>query len=170
MTIQVAGIVPDSIVDGIGNRLTVFTQGCPHRCPGCHNPQTHAFGIGTEMTPEEILAQIADNPLLSGVTFSGGEPFSQAQALAELGQRVQEMGGLDIVTFTGYTFEQLLDGMEENPGWRALLEVTDVLIDGPFLMEQKSYELRFRGSSNQRCINVPESLRSGTVVLAEAYA
>lgn len=164
MNIRIAGTVNDSIVDGAGYRFTIFTQGCPHRCPGCHNPQTHDFSGGTEITPEELLQKIKANPLLDGVTFSGGEPFSQAEALTELARKIHAMGGLDIVTYTGYTFEQLLAGSGENPAWRTLLEETDILIDGLFIESQKSYEVRFRGSANQRYLDARESLRQGKAI------
>lgn len=164
MNLRIAGTVNDSIVDGSGFRFTIFTQGCPHHCPGCHNPQTHDFNGGTVVSHEELLQKIKANPLLDGVTFSGGEPFVQAEALAELARAIHALGGLDIVTYTGYTLEQLLDGMEQNPAWRALLEETDILIDGPFLEAQKSYEVRFRGSRNQRYLDAKESLRQRKAV------
>ncbi len=164
MNIRIAGIVNDSIVDGPGFRFTIFTQGCPHRCPGCHNPQTHDFHGGTEITPEELLEKIKANPLLDGVTFSGGEPFVQAEALAKLAKEIHALGGLNIITYTGYTFEQLLDGTAQNPAWRDLLEETDILIDGLFIEAQKSYEVRFRGSSNQRYLDAKESLHQGKAV------
>ncbi|MBQ8514222.1 MAG: anaerobic ribonucleoside-triphosphate reductase activating protein [Ruminococcus sp.] len=166
MNIRIAGIVNDSIVDGPGFRFTIFTQGCPHRCPGCHNPQTHDFDGGTEITPEELLEKIKANPLLSGVTFSGGEPFAQAGVLASLARDIHALGGLDVITYTGYTVEQLLEGFDQNPAWKALLEETDILIDGPFLEGSKSYEIRFRGSSNQRYLDARESLRQGKAVHA----
>ena len=158
--LDLAGIAGDSIVDGPGIRTTIFTQGCPHHCPGCHNPETWAFGRGTPMEEERVLDIVRSNPLCRAVTFSGGEPFSQAGALAELGRRLKAEG-YEVASYTGYTFEQLLDGSAEQ---RELLATLDVLIDGPFLLAERSLELNFRGSRNQRILNVPKSLAAGEAV------
>lgn len=166
MNIRIAGIVNDSIVDGNGFRFTIFTQGCPHHCKGCHNPQTHSMDGGNLISEEELLDQIKDNPLLDGVTFSGGEPFCQAKALASLGRKIHTIGGLDIVTYTGYTFEELVDGFDKNPDWKELLEETDILIDGRFDESLKSYDIKFRGSTNQRYLDAKESLRQNMPVNA----
>ncbi len=165
MELRIAGTVNDSIVDGPGIRFTVFVQGCPHNCRGCHNPQTHDFNGGTITDTEELLEKIKSNPLLDGVTFSGGEPFCQAGALASLGKEIKKLG-LNIVTYTGYTFEQLYSSREQN-NWNDLLKVTDVLIDGPFILEQKDWEIKFRGSSNQRYIDCQKSLEQGIAVETE---
>ena len=126
MQLRIAGTVENSIVDGEGIRYTIFVQGCPHGCPGCHNPQTHDFQGGKLIDAAVLLKEIASDPLLDGVTFSGGEPFCQAAALAALGKQVHDLG-LNLVTYTGYTLEQLLaDGRED---WMALLSETDILID-----------------------------------------
>lgn len=162
MEIRIAGTVNDSIVDGFGIRFTVFTQGCPHNCEGCHNPQTHDFAGGTLTDTDELLDKIKANPLLDGVTFSGGEPFAQAKALAYLGKQIKELG-LDIVTYTGYTFEKLYTDRDKN-GWGELLAVTDYLIDGPFILAEKSYDVKFRGSKNQRYIDCQASLKEGRAV------
>lgn len=167
MDIRIAGIVNDSIVDGPGIRFTIFTQGCPHNCEGCHNPQTHTFDDGKIVSVEELIDQIQSNPLLDGVTFSGGEPFVQAEALSVLAKVIHDNTELDVVTYTGYTFEQLMSGSEDNPYWKALLQETDILIDGPFVQSKKSYELHFRGSSNQRCLDSKESVRIGKAVEIE---
>jgi anaerobic ribonucleoside-triphosphate reductase activating protein len=166
MNIRIAGIVNDSIVDGNGFRFTIFTQGCPHHCKGCHNPQTHSTDGGNLISEEELLDQIKDNPLLDGVTFSGGEPFCQSKALASLGRKIHAIGGLDIVTYTGYTFEELVDGFNKNPDWKELLEETDILIDGRFDESLKSYDIKFRGSTNQRYLDAKESLRQNMPVNA----
>ena len=158
--LELAGIAGDSIVDGPGIRTTVFAQGCPHRCPGCQNPETWEFGCGTPMAEEAVLEAIKANPLCRGVTFSGGEPFAQAEAFAKLGRMLKE-AGYEVAAYTGYTFEQLLQG---TPAQKALLETLDVLIDGPFLLQQRSLELSFRGSKNQRLLDVPKSLRAGQAV------
>ena len=165
MKLRIAGTVNDSIVDGPGIRFTIFTQGCPHNCEGCHNPQTHDFNGGTIVDTDELLEKIKGNPLLDGVTFSGGEPFCQADALAELGREVKALG-LNVITYTGYTFEKLYEKRSEN-GWGKLLEVTDHLIDGPFVLAQKDWEIKFRGSSNQRYIDCQESLKQGRAVECE---
>jgi len=162
-TLQLAGIVQNSIVDGPGIRLALFTQGCPHHCPGCHNPETHPFEGGTPTTTEELMARVADDPLLSGITLSGGEPFCQAAALAPFARWCKERG-LETAAYSGYTFEQLLSPSKEDENVAALLASLDILIDGPFLIEQRSLELRFRGSRNQRTVDVPASLKAGEVV------
>jgi anaerobic ribonucleoside-triphosphate reductase activating protein len=158
--LELSGIVSDSIVDGPGIRTTVFSQGCPHHCPGCHNPETWEFGCGTPIEEEAVLHIVRSNPLCRGVTFSGGEPFAQAEAFTKLAKLLKE-AGYEVASYTGYTFEQLLKG---NRHQLALLENIDILIDGPFLMEEKTLELSFRGSRNQRIIHVPESLRQGKAV------
>ena len=160
MRLRIAGIANDSIVDGPGLRFAVFTQGCPHHCPGCHNPQTHDFEAGREADTEEILAMIRKNPLLDGLTLTGGEPFCQAEACTALARSAHAMG-LNVWCYSGYSFEELLHGREE---WRMLLENIDVLVDGRFRIEERSLECRYRGSSNQRLIDVSSSLASGQVV------
>lgn len=165
MELRIAGTANDSIVDGPGIRFTVFTQGCPHHCEGCHNPQTHDFSGGEVVDTDELLEKIKANPLLDGVTFSGGEPFCQAQALAMLGSEIKKLG-LDIVTYTGYDFEELYENHDKN-GWGELLAVTDFLIDGRFELAKKDWTSRFRGSSNQRYLDCKASLESGIPVEIE---
>ena len=160
MNMRIAGTVNDSIVDGAGLRFTVFTQGCPHHCPGCHNPQTHAFDGGKEMDVEEIIRAFRKNPLLDGITLSGGEPFCQSEACLLLAQAAHA-SGLNVWAYSGYTYEELLAGKSE---WQNLLREVDVLVDGRFILEKRTLECRFRGSSNQRLIDVPASLKSGTIV------
>lgn len=162
MELRIAGTVNDSIVDGPGIRFSIFVQGCPHNCEGCHNPQTHDFNGGAIFTTEELLDKVKGNPLLDGVTFSGGEPFCQAEVLAKLGKEIKALG-LNIITYTGYTFEQLYENRNKNY-WGELLEVTDYLIDGPFILAQKDWEIKFRGSSNQRYIDCQKSLEEGCAV------
>lgn len=158
--LDLSGIVSDSIVDGPGIRTTVFCQGCPHHCPGCHNPETWEFGCGTSMAVEDIVEIVRENPLCRGVTFSGGEPFAQAAGFRKLAQLLKA-AGYEVASYSGYTFEQLLHG---TPDQRELLRWIDVLIDGPFLQEQKSLEVPFRGSRNQRILDVPASLIKGEAV------
>lgn len=165
MELRIAGTANDSIVDGPGIRFTIFTQGCPHHCEGCHNPETHDPNGGEVVDTADLLAKIKANPLLDGVTFSGGEPFCQAKALADLGREIKSLG-LNIVTYTGYTFEKLYADRHEN-GWGELLAVTDHLVDGPFILAQKDWEIKFRGSSNQRYIDCQASLAEGRAIEAE---
>ena len=157
---RIASYVQDSIVDGKGLRFTLFTQGCPHSCPGCHNPQTHDFSGGLEISPEELVSIILKNPLTDGVTFSGGEPFAQASDCAQIARAVREKG-LNIWAYSSWTFEQLLAGTQEQ---RELLELCDVLVVGPFILAQRSLSLKWRGSTNQRVLDVPKSLALGQAV------
>ncbi|MCX7657896.1 MAG: anaerobic ribonucleoside-triphosphate reductase activating protein [Oscillospiraceae bacterium] len=166
MKIRLAGVANDSIVDGPGIRFTIFVQGCTRRCKGCHNPQTHDFNGGYESSTEELLQKILSNPLLDGVTFSGGEPFEQAWALYDLGQKLSEKG-YNIITYTGYTFEYLIQNANEKNFYKELLSVTDFLIDGEFEIDKKSYELKFKGSSNQRILDCKKSLKEGRAVETE---
>lgn len=159
MNIRLAGVNDDSIVDGHGIRYTIFVQGCPHHCKGCHNPQTHDFNSGYITTTEELLESIKENPLLDGVTFSGGEPFCQAKELAHLGRKILSLGlHLDIITYTGFTIEYLLSHANETNGYLELLEVSTMLVDGKFQLDKQSYDLVFRGSSNQRFIDCRHTL------------
>ena len=158
--LDLAGIVNDSIVDGPGIRMTVFAQGCPHHCQGCHNPETWQFGCGTPMDEERIADIVGTNPLCRGVTFSGGEPFAQAEGFTKLAKLLKERG-YEVASSSGYTFEELINGTEAQ---RELLESIDVLIDGPFVMAQRSLEIPFRGSKNQRIIDVKKSLTAGEPV------
>lgn len=151
--LRISGIVPESIVDGPGFRYVIFTQGCPHHCPGCHNPQTHDFDAGTWADGEAILREIRENTLLAGVTFSGGEPFCQAAPLAELAREVHKMGK-NVFVYTGYVYEKLLEKAKTDDGIAALLKETDTLVDGPYIEALRDLELRFRGSSNQRIIEL----------------
>ena len=164
MRISLSGITGDSIVDGPGLRLTIFTQGCLHHCPGCHNPQTHDPEGGSWADTEDILAAAAENPLLDGITLSGGDPFLHPVPCLALAEGAHKIG-LNVWTYTGYTWEALLE--ENDTEKLALLKETDVLVDGPFLLAERSLELRFCGSRNQRLIDVKKSLAEGKVVLWE---
>lgn len=159
MKIRIASLINDSIVDGPGLRYAVYTQGCHHGCKGCHNPQTHDPKGGTEDDTDRIWQEIQENPLLSGITFSGGDPLEQPLPLVELAQKAHEHG-LSVWCYTGWVWEDLLK--ENDPDVMALLNHVDVLVDGPFLLEQRTLDLPFRGSKNQRLIDVPASLSSGT--------
>ncbi|MBD5626393.1 MAG: 4Fe-4S cluster-binding domain-containing protein [Desulfovibrio sp.] len=161
--LRLAGIVEDSIVDGPGLRLTIFTQGCPHGCPGCHNPETHPVNGGNYHSLDELVARYRENPLLSGVTFSGGEPFLQAQPLALLAARIHALGGT-VITYTGYIFEELASLARKDAAVAALLDATDLLIDGPYIEALRSLDIAWRGSSNQRLLD--RELRARLLSLA----
>lgn len=156
-SIRISGIERESIVDGEGVRYVIFTQGCPHHCPGCHNPQTHAADGGKEVSVQtianDIVANAAYDPLIQGITFSGGEPFLWAEELATIGE-IAHAYGLDIWTYTGYAYEELLEKGTDDPRIKKLLDVTDYLVDGPFILVEKDLTLEFRGSRNQRIIHL----------------
>lgn len=159
--IRISGIEPESIVDGEGIRYVIFTQGCPHHCPGCHNPQTHPFGGGKLVSIEDILDDISKRKnWTDGITLSGGEPFCQIYQCALIAEKAHKMG-LSVWCYTGYLFEDLYrQGIE-------LLKYIDVLVDCPFVQAEKSLELDFRGSRNQRVIDIPESLKEGVAILKQ---
>ena len=159
---RIYGLVQDSIVDGPGFRFSCFVQGCPHRCPGCHNPDSHDPGGGREMAVEEVAAQLLGNPMTDGLTLSGGEPFAQAEDCLALA-RAAHAHGLNVWSYSGWTFEHLRDRGSEAQ--RALLAELDVLVDGPVLLEERTLALPWRGSRNQRVIDVPASLAAGAAVL-----
>ena len=166
--LQIGGSVRESITDGPGIRMTVFTQGCSHACPGCHNGHLQPFEGGIAMSVQEIMRIASANPLLDGLTLSGGEPFQQACGCAGLAKAAKS-AGLHVMAYTGYVFEALHDGMEDigtHPGWKELLSSLDLLVDGPFILPQRDLLLRFRGSANQRILDVPLSLRAGIGVPA----
>lgn len=158
--LRISGIVDESIVDGPGFRFTVFTQGCPHKCDGCHNPETHDPSGGYDIETDEILNRIDKNPLLDGITLSGGEPLLQAEKLVPLARSVKERN-LSVVVYSGYIFEEII----KNEQWLKLMRFTDILVDGRFEKDKRSLDLLFRGSSNQRVIDVKKSLESGEVKL-----
>ncbi|HEX3021723.1 MAG TPA: anaerobic ribonucleoside-triphosphate reductase activating protein [Lachnospiraceae bacterium] len=160
--IRIAGVVNDSVVDGPGIRYTVFTQGCEHNCKGCHNVHTHDRQGGYDIAVDDLLEQVRNNPLLDGITLSGGEPFLQPKACAELATKVHDMG-LNVFSYTGYTFEQLL----RLPDMKELLEAVDILVDGPYVEGMRSLSLKFRGSRNQRVIDVKKSMEQLKVVEIE---
>ena len=164
MKLQIAGIVDDSIVDGDGCRLTVFVQGCARRCPGCQNPETQPMEGGHAIDTAAILQQMAENPILSGVTFSGGEPFLQPAPLASLARAVHQRG-LDVWSYSGFTLEELAERAEKDKATRALLSELDVLVDGPYEEAQRDLTLHFRGSRNQRVIDMKKTRKTGRIVL-----
>ena len=162
---KIFGLVQDSIVDGPGFRFSCFVQGCPHCCPGCHNQESHDPAGGRDMAVEEVAKELLKNPLTDGLTLSGGEPFAQPEDCLRLARTAHE-NGLNVWCYSGWTFEYLRD--QGTPAQRALLEELDVLVDGPFLLEQRSLALPWRGSGNQRVVDVPAALaRGATVVLPD---
>ena len=165
--IRVFGTESDSIVDGPGLRCAIFTQGCTHGCPGCHNPDSHALEGGQERSIAELVEGICQNPMTQGVTLSGGDPFDQVQASAELARQIKERG-YNLWTYTGYLYEDL--EASDDPAVRQLLDCTDVLVDGPFVQSRASYDLEWRGSSNQRLVDVKRSRAQGKVVLWQPHA
>lgn len=161
--IRIAGIVEESIVDGPGIRFVIFTQGCPHGCKGCHNPQTHDFNSGKGVNIDEIVNKIKEDPLLKGVTLSGGEPFMQAGKLAKLIDKLSDTK-LDIITYTGFKYEEIIKNANDENKFYKLLDRTDILIDGKFEEDKKDENLMYRGSSNQRAIDVELSRKSGKII------
>ena len=163
---RIAGLVQDSIVDGPGFRFTVFTQGCPHNCQGCHNPDTHDPDGGREMTVKQVIDAMLSNPMTDGLTLSGGDPFVQAADCAEIAKAAHK-NDLNVWTYTGWTYEKLRSLSERDEGIKALLNETDVLVDGPFILSQKSYDVPWRGSKNQRLIDMKATRESGKIVEKE---
>ena len=161
-TISILEIVEDTTVDGPGFRTSVYSSGCPHHCPGCHNPQSWSIDNGHPVEIEEILKVILDDPF-ADVTFTGGDPMFQPQGFTTLAKAIKQHSNKNIWCYTGYRFEELL----QNPAQRTLLEQIDTLVDGRFIEALKDEELRFRGSSNQRIIDVQASLRKGDIVVME---
>ena len=162
MEIRIFGTVEDSIVDGPGIRYSVFTQGCPHHCPGCHNPESHAFDAGEVRDTAELVEVMGRNPLLDGITLSGGEPMCQPDACRELAEAAHALR-MNVWCYTGYTWEQL--HQENDPARMALLHAVDVLVDGPFLLAERSLELKFCGSRNQRLIDMNRTRETGEISL-----
>lgn len=164
--INVAGIVRESIVDGPGFRFVIFCQGCPHGCKACHNPDTHAFKDNKLMKVDELFESIMKPRMGKGVTFSGGEPFCQAASFAKLGEKLKA-AGIDILIFTGYEYEELIKLSEKNTSIMKLIKMADYIIDGRYEEELRDLSLKFRGSSNQRIIDVKKTLEANKVIEAE---
>lgn len=153
LPLRIAGFVGESVVDGPGIRSVIFTQGCPHHCPGCHNPETHTPDGGYMTDTAALWQKINANPTLQGITFSGGEPFLWGRELSAIGIAAHEKK-LSVLTYSGFTFEELRDMAEKDKGVRDLLTVTDWLIDGPYIESERDLILRFRGSRNQRILDI----------------
>ena len=163
--IRVCGIERESIVDGPGFRYVLFVQGCPHRCPGCHNPESHDFEGGTDMTAEEVFADIMKNPHLRGVTFSGGEPFEQVPALLKLAGMIKE-AGLSLMSYSGYTLEELRGRHDAETD--ELLGMLDILVDGRYVESLRNLTLIYRGSENQRVIDMNKTREAGEIRLYQS--
>ena len=163
--IDISGYAPNSITDGPGLRFGVFCQGCNHHCPGCHNPETHEFGVGTKVDVEDIYKMIKKDPIVCGVTFSGGEPFDQAEGFYHLA-KLLKADGYELAAYSGYTYEQLTRNTEDYK--YKLLSLLDILVDGPFVLAKRSLSAGFRGSTNQRVLNVPASLANGKATWEES--
>lgn len=158
MMLRVNSIIKYTVVDGHGVRLSIYTQGCQRNCPGCHNPQTHDFNNGQSMDLEAIMTEIENTPYISGITVSGGEPMAQHEAVTELCRLIKERTNLNIAVYTGYMYDEVAESFP------LLLNQIDFLIDGPYLKEQRSYDLYFVGSSNQRYIDVEKTRATGDIV------
>ena len=164
--LKIAGYKKHAFVDGPGVRFTVFTQGCPHACPGCHNPETWDAEGGFPIETEDLVSLIRGTKYLDGVTLSGGDPMMQAASCAEVARAVRK-AGLSVWMYTGYTFEQIRDGVAGDDAVRALHEI-DVLVVGRFIQSRKDASVIWRGSANQRLIDVQASLSQGIPVLYDA--
>lgn len=156
------GTEPESIVDGPGFRYVIFVQGCPHKCPGCHNPQSHDFEAGYDLSIDELWEDICRSKAVTGITFSGGEPFCQVEPLLEIAHRAKD-AGLDLMSYSGYTYEQLLD--RNDPATNEFLGLMDILVDGPFIEAERNLELTYRGSENQRVIDLNKTREADEIVL-----
>lgn len=163
-SIKIAGIVEESIVDGPGIRYTIFIQGCNHFCKNCHNEKTHDINKGYFVEDDFLLSEIMKNPLIDGVTISGGEPFLQADKLKSLARKIKEQN-ISLICYTGYTIEEIISSKDEDK--IALLNLVDYLIDGPFIEEEKDLNLNFRGSKNQRIIDVKKTFLENKIIVVE---
>lgn len=169
MNIRLAAYLqPDSIVDGEGIRTVIWTQGCPHNCLGCHNPETHNMTGGSLVTLEEVYEIIDSLEGQDGITFSGGDPFMQPKECCEIAKYAKKKG-YNIWSYTGYTFEQLLLLSKSRPEIMSFLKEIDVLVDGKFELAKKSYTIKFAGSTNQRIIDVKKSLKANKPLSVEGY-
>lgn len=160
---RIAGLVQDSIVDGPGLRFVVFVQGCDKQCAGCHNPDTWDMGGGRGTTVAEVIEEMSRNPLTDGITLTGGEPLLQAGECAEIAAAARARG-LNVWLYTGSSFEELYKRASEDSAVACLLDRTDVLVDGPYIDAEKTLQLRWRGSRNQRVLDMQKSLRLGIAV------
>lgn len=161
MKIRLSGIINDSLIDGEGLRTVIFAQGCRHNCYGCFNKHTHDFNGGEEFDTEDVINSISSDYISEGITFSGGDPFEQAEAFYNIAKNIDK----NIWCYTGYTIEYIIENCNNNPYWKELLLSIDTLVDGKFDINKKDKKLKYRGSSNQRIINVKEYLKDNKVSL-----
>ena len=165
MKIRINNYINESYVDGPGIRFSVFTQGCPHHCKGCHNPQTHDFYQGKEIETDELVQKMLKNPLLDGITLSGGEPFLQVDACLDLLKKLlQANPTYDVIAYTGYLMEDLLKRSQTEKNLKELLSLIDYVIDGPFILELRDLDLDFMGSKNQRIIDSKQSILENKII------
>lgn len=161
---HICGYLPESIADGIGLRSVLFFSGCKHRCRGCHNPSSWNFTAGEAFDKnrqDQIIKEICSNPLIDGITLSGGDPFFSAADVSTFVDRIKEKVRINIWIYSGFTYEEIM----EDPVKKELLMKCDVLVDGRFVREKRDVSLLFRGSANQRIIDIPRSVKEGSVVL-----
>ena len=164
-SIRISGVIRESIVDGPGIRYVLFTQGCPHHCKNCHNPDTHSYTGGKLVNIDIIIKDILKNPILQGVTISGGDPFVQANNVAILLNKLKEKSNLNTIVYTGFEYDYLIKSNNESNGYLKLLSSADILIDGKFDENLKNPNLMFRGSSNQMAIDLKKSLKNNNKIL-----
>lgn len=164
MELRVAGIVRESVVDGPGFRYVIFAQGCNHCCKGCHNPDTHAMDGGYVVDTGSIIEDIEHNRYIDGVTFSGGEPFLQTEAFIDIAEKLSK-ANTNIICYTGFTYEEIMESKEVRR--KKLLGLIDILIDGPYVEDSKDLGLPYRGSGNQRIIDVKSSMSEQRVIFAD---
>lgn len=164
---KLAGYIEESIVDGPGIRLVFFFQGCSHRCQGCHNPETWSADGGKDFTIEKIDQILSEHPYVDGITLSGGDPLDQEEACLAVLKLAKKKYSFHTIIFTGYLFDELVEKKKNDRILEEVLSLTDVIIDGPFLLDKRDISLRFRGSSNQRIIDVPASLTKNEIVILD---
>ena len=162
--VRLAGIAYETLVNGPGLRRVFFSQGCIHNCKGCFNKETHSFTDGEEMDMDELIKAVQENPMLEGITFSGGDPWEQADKFAYMAKKFKDLG-LNIWSYTGSTYEYILENLDKRPGWREFINNIDVLVDGKFEEDKKDENLVYRGSANQRIIDVKQSLINNDVII-----
>jgi anaerobic ribonucleoside-triphosphate reductase activating protein len=162
--IRLSGIIHESLVNGPGIRRVFFSQGCKHNCKECFNPETHSFDGGELRDMDELIEDLRSNPIISGVTFSGGDPFEQADKFSYMAQKIKALG-LNIWCYTGYKFEYIVNNLKDNEAWNKLINNIDVLVDGRFEVTLRDESIKYRGSSNQRVIDVKNSLSIGEILI-----
>lgn len=161
--IRLSGILYESLANGPGIRRVFFSQGCKHNCPECFNPETHDFNGGFLWDMDELIEDVKSNPMIKGVTFSGGDPLEQSDKFAYMAKSFKALG-LNVWSYTGYTFEYIWENLQSHPYWKELMENIDVLVDGRFEVDKMQEGLKYRGSSNQRLIDVQRSLKERKAV------